>query len=88
MKKIPVEHWSSTDKSTHNRALHNEEVQAMASISSPYVVSLYDAFQSGPYIHIITEFCEEGNLRGYMGQRELQGKRMTEEVSLRIFRLM
>jgi serine/threonine protein kinase len=80
VKKVPVEGWKSTDRpGTLSKEWHREVVP-MASVSSQFVVSLYDAFQRGPYVHIIMEHCEKGNLRQYLKEREESSNPLNEAV--------
>jgi serine/threonine protein kinase len=80
MKKVPIENWKSTDRpGTISKEWHCE-VKPMLSVSSQYVVSLYDAFQKGPYVHIIMEYCDGGNLRKYLQHREKALKQINEDV--------
>jgi serine/threonine protein kinase len=77
---VPIENWKARIGPDPLSAEFIREVKPMLSVSSQYVVSLYDAFQKGPYVHIVMEFCERGNLRQYLKERDTALKPVNEDV--------
>jgi serine/threonine protein kinase len=51
--------------------LVKDEVTAMSTISSPWLVALYDVFQTHDQIHLVQEFCSQGDLFTYLMHREV-----------------
>ena len=42
------------------------EITTLKSISSPFIVKMYDCFRSGEHLYIVLEFCEDGDLKQYL----------------------
>jgi serine/threonine protein kinase len=61
-------------------SLFQREVAAMAAISSPYIVTIVDAFEDSNYQYIVMEYCENGNLRDYLRQRVSSQSPLSEQV--------
>jgi serine/threonine protein kinase len=64
--------WTSTWKM---------EVSLMAMVSSPYVVHIYDTIEDEKYAYIVMEYCEKGDLRYYLYQRNKASKPIFEPVT-------
>ena len=50
----------------------------MKKLTHENIVGLLDVYQTSNNMYIVTEFCEEGDLRGYLKRR----KRLPESESL------
>jgi serine/threonine protein kinase len=80
VKKMPK--IEQTDGSTDavQTMLFEQEVKAMAALSSPYLVKILDAFEETNYQYIVMEYCENGNLRDFLKRREKAGNPLSEKV--------
>lgn len=47
------------------------EVSVMKQFNSPNIVELYDLQRSGPFIYLVMEYCEGGDLAGLLRRRHL-----------------
>lgn len=54
---------------TYNFKTIQSEIEIMKKIQHKNIVELLDVYQSANNIYIITEFCEEGDLRDYLRKK-------------------
>jgi hypothetical protein len=59
------------------------EVANMKAVKSPNVVKCYGTIADKLYVYIVMEFCEKGNLRTLMKQRNDENKPFTADVCFR-----
>lgn len=67
---------------TYNFKTIQSEIEIMKKIQHKNIVELLDVYQSANNIYIVTEYCEDGDLREYLRKR---GK-LNEAEALRLLR--
>eukprot|EP01017_Pseudomicrothorax_dubius_P029836 TRINITY_DN3661_c0_g1_i1.p1 TRINITY_DN3661_c0_g1~~TRINITY_DN3661_c0_g1_i1.p1 ORF type:complete len:674 (-),score=103.18 TRINITY_DN3661_c0_g1_i1:155-2176(-) len=55
-------------------------LQKLSSISTPYIVKIYDCFDTGSYIYLILEYCDQGTTDDILEKK----KKIPEEEALKI----
>merc|ERR1711971_1099515 len=53
------------------------EIQILNKLDSPFIVSLYDIFETKKYLYVVMEFCQGGELFDQIA--DLEGDHYTEE---------
>lgn len=53
----------------YKRKQIQNEIQNSSVLSSPYIVKLYDHCQTESNLYMFLEFCEDGDLKSYIGKR-------------------
>jgi serine/threonine-protein kinase ULK/ATG1 len=46
------------------------EIKNLTTLSSPFIVKLYDYFRSGDHIYMVLEYCEDGDLKNYLSKKK------------------
>jgi hypothetical protein len=80
VKRIPKIEEAEEGTESVQELLWKQEVAAMAAVSSRYIVKIFDAFEDEMYQHIVTEYCENGNLRDFLKRLKNDRTPLNEEV--------
>ena len=57
-------------------------LQQFADLQPPHIIRIFDAFETGEYIYIVLEFCNQGNLKDVMDKA---GGKIPETTAVPIF---
>jgi serine/threonine protein kinase len=58
------------------------DVAKLATLKSPFIVQIYDAFEDEDAAYIVMEYSSKGDLRVLMSQRQKSGRPFAESVSV------
>ena len=61
------------------------ESDLLSSMNSPYVVQYIESFEEKDILHIIMEYCEEGDLSQQMDRMLCKNKKFTEDEIWKLF---
>jgi serine/threonine protein kinase len=81
VKRIPKIPSQGTETESAHNTLWKQEVEAMSAVASPYILKIFDAFEEKCYRYIVTEYCENGNLRNFLIRCERGGNFLSTDVS-------
>lgn len=67
---------------TYNVKSIQSEIDIMKKVDHENVVKLLDVYQTNNNMYIVTEFCEEGDLRGFIKKK----KKLSEVAAIKILK--
>jgi len=67
---------------TYNVKSIQSEIDIMKKVDHENVVKLLDVYQTNNNMYIVTEFCEEGDLRGFIKKK----KKLSEIAAIKILK--